>query len=268
MQRTVIYTGLLMLIAACLGIFGCGDSDVLDEIGWRWAIRESPVVNDGDTERHQIDLNAEGDASVTFVVSSNEDNDTDLYIHEIILDIELTGSSGTAHVFGRQTYTTAVGDWLDSNGGTYTFTAIFLTAGGKLGVLNDLGLEYDDTYWADYNVKITVHGSFSSDSSDNDVTIEDSTWFTITPMEEAATETTYTVTYDGNGADGGSDPVDGNDYADGDTVTVLNSGTLSNSVDPTFDGWNTQADGTGTAYDPGDTFTMGTADVTLYAIWN
>jgi uncharacterized repeat protein (TIGR02543 family) len=35
----------------------------------------------------------------------------------------------------------------------------------------------------------------------------------------------------------------------------------------TFSGWNTKADGTGTAYQAGGTFTMGSADVTLYAKW-
>jgi uncharacterized repeat protein (TIGR02543 family) len=35
----------------------------------------------------------------------------------------------------------------------------------------------------------------------------------------------------------------------------------------TFTGWNTAADGSGTAYQPGDTFTIGSADVTLYAQW-
>ncbi len=35
----------------------------------------------------------------------------------------------------------------------------------------------------------------------------------------------------------------------------------------TFAGWNTQANGLGTAYSPGDTFTMGAANITLYAQW-
>src|SRR5690606_7339123 len=34
-----------------------------------------------------------------------------------------------------------------------------------------------------------------------------------------------------------------------------------------FAGWNTKADGTGTDYIPGQTFTMGTEEVTLYAKW-
>ncbi|MFF2890836.1 InlB B-repeat-containing protein, partial [Paenibacillus sp. NPDC057967] len=35
----------------------------------------------------------------------------------------------------------------------------------------------------------------------------------------------------------------------------------------TFTGWNTKADGTGTAYAAGSTITIGTSNVTLYAIW-
>jgi hypothetical protein len=32
-------------------------------------------------------------------------------------------------------------------------------------------------------------------------------------------------------------------------------------------GWNTQSNGGGTQYAPGSTFTMGSSDVILYAIW-
>ncbi|MCP4131732.1 MAG: hypothetical protein GY754_12205 [bacterium] len=35
-----------------------------------------------------------------------------------------------------------------------------------------------------------------------------------------------------------------------------------------FNGWNTQANGSGTAYTQGQTFTIGTANVTLYAKWS
>ena len=76
-----------------------------------------------------------------------------------------------------------------------------------------------------------------------------------------------TVTYLGNGATGGSVPVDGSSpYSSGNTVTVLgNTGSL---VDAgySFDGWNTLANGTGTAYAPGATFTI-LSNTTLYAQW-
>jgi uncharacterized repeat protein (TIGR02543 family) len=51
------------------------------------------------------------------------------------------------------------------------------------------------------------------------------------------------------------------------TVTVLgNTGTLVRTGH-TFAGWNTKADGSGTDYVANATFTMGSANVTLYAKW-
>ncbi len=78
---------------------------------------------------------------------------------------------------------------------------------------------------------------------------------------------TYSVTYAGNGATGGSVPVDSGEYAENDTATVLgNTGSL---VRPgySFNGWNTAANGSGTAYAPGATFSMPAENVTLYAVW-
>ncbi|WP_162848546.1 InlB B-repeat-containing protein [Paenibacillus nanensis] len=78
---------------------------------------------------------------------------------------------------------------------------------------------------------------------------------------------TYSVTYDGNGSTGGSVPTDNNAYEQGVTVTVAgNSGQLTRAGH-TFVGWNTTADGNGTDYAGGDTFTMPADNVTLYAKW-
>jgi uncharacterized repeat protein (TIGR02543 family) len=83
----------------------------------------------------------------------------------------------------------------------------------------------------------------------------------------AAKVTTYMVTYDGNGNSGGTAPSDGSTYPAGGSITVLaNSGTLA-KTGYTFSGWNSKADGSGTSYAPGVTFAMGTAAVTLYAVW-
>ncbi len=79
--------------------------------------------------------------------------------------------------------------------------------------------------------------------------------------------TTYTVTYNGNGATGGSVPVSIN-YKKGQTVTVPgNTGSLV-KTGYTFAGWNTRADGSGTTYTQGQTFQMGQANVMLYAMWS
>ena len=46
----------------------------------------------------------------------------------------------------------------------------------------------------------------------------------------------------------------------GNTGTLVKTGYA-------FAGWNTQANGTGTSYAAGAPFVMGTANVTLYAVW-
>jgi len=78
---------------------------------------------------------------------------------------------------------------------------------------------------------------------------------------------TYAVAYNGNGATGGSAPVDGaSPYTPGTTVTVLGAGSLT-KTGYTFSGWNTAANASGTSYQPGGTFSMPAANVTLYAKW-
>ncbi|MGI6534803.1 MAG: S-layer homology domain-containing protein [Peptococcia bacterium] len=77
----------------------------------------------------------------------------------------------------------------------------------------------------------------------------------------------YTVTYHENSCTGGSAPTDESVYQEEATVTVMgNTGTLVKEG-YSFAGWNTAADGSGIFYEAGETFTMGTADVTLYAQW-
>jgi hypothetical protein len=86
-------------------------------------------------------------------------------------------------------------------------------------------------------------------------------------QEAPVVSTTYTVTYDGNGNTSGSPPVDGlSPYNSGSTVTVLgNTGALVQSGSA-FDDWNTQSDGSGTTYLPGNIFTINVNTI-LYAIW-
>ena len=93
------------------------------------------------------------------------------------------------------------------------------------------------------------------------VSYEDEGGDTPTPVS------TYTVTYDGNGATSGNVPTDGTEYdADNNTVTVLgNTGNLAKEH-YSFNGWNTKADGTGTGYVAGNTFTI-SANTTLFAQW-
>ena len=75
------------------------------------------------------------------------------------------------------------------------------------------------------------------------------------------------MTYDANGATGGTVPVDvSSPYADNATVTVLgNTGSLV-KTGFIFAGWNTAANGSGTNYSATNTFTI-LANTVLYAQW-
>ncbi len=64
----------------------------------------------------------------------------------------------------------------------------------------------------------------------------------------------YQVFYDANGGSGSQTDSD-NPYFCRRTVTVLDEGTMEREG-YLFDGWNTEADGSGTAYEADDTFTM------------
>ncbi|MBO0454686.1 InlB B-repeat-containing protein [Candidatus Enterococcus murrayae] len=76
----------------------------------------------------------------------------------------------------------------------------------------------------------------------------------------------YTLTYDGNGNTSGTAPVDSKSpYNENSSVTVLTAGNLE-KAGYSFEGWNTEKDGKGTAYSAGGTFKI-TKDTVLYAQW-
>jgi len=85
----------------------------------------------------------------------------------------------------------------------------------------------------------------------------------------AACDTTqyFTVRYIGAGNLDGEAPFDSGRYTLGQTITVLgNSGNLT-KPGRDFNGWNTEADGSGTTYAAGDSLAMNAGDVMLYAQW-
>jgi uncharacterized repeat protein (TIGR02543 family) len=84
----------------------------------------------------------------------------------------------------------------------------------------------------------------------------------------ANSTTNYSLSYNGNGNTSGAAPVDPTSpYASGATVTALgNTGSLE-KTGSTFAGWNTAANGSGTAQAAGSTFSMSAANTILYAQW-
>ena len=83
-------------------------------------------------------------------------------------------------------------------------------------------------------------------------------------------KTTFAVNYYGNGNTSGAAPTGTNDIEPGSKYTVLgNTGSLRKIVGRDtyiFNGWNTNADGTGTHYDAGEVIEIN-ENVTLYAEW-
>ena len=79
------------------------------------------------------------------------------------------------------------------------------------------------------------------------------------------TVSTYTVTYNDNGATSGTVPGTQTKIAGRPVTVAQNSGSLT-KTGYTFNGWNTKADGSGTSYAAGSSFTDDT-NVTLYAQW-
>jgi len=74
------------------------------------------------------------------------------------------------------------------------------------------------------------------------------------------------IIYHGNGNTGGYPPASTYEYRPESTVTVRNQNNMTKDG-YYLAGWNTLPDGTGTTYQPGDTFTMGYYDMNLFAIW-
>ncbi|MCL2691614.1 MAG: InlB B-repeat-containing protein, partial [Candidatus Bathyarchaeota archaeon] len=84
----------------------------------------------------------------------------------------------------------------------------------------------------------------------------------------------FSVMYNGNGATGGSVPVDSNTYNEGSVVTVAtNSGNLvrTNYI---FKGWSTSSSGTAPTYINNNntitpaTFIMSSSNIVLFAVWD
>jgi autotransporter-associated beta strand protein len=144
---------------------------------------------------------------------------------------------------------------LNTAGDGNTFTADFLVDGSSI----TSGPQLIDA--------VTVAGINAVGFSISGTGLAGSTVDNFTLTEESLPA--YPVTYDGNGSDGGTPPTDGNSpYVTNQTVTVLgNTGGLTKSGN-SFDGWNTAANGSGTAYVAGNTFPMPAAGVTLYAQWS
>ncbi|MEQ8235498.1 MAG: InlB B-repeat-containing protein [Syntrophomonadaceae bacterium] len=143
----------------------------------------------------------------------------------------------------------------DPNGGDNTPPDKTVTVGSAYGTLGSAGS----------NPGYTFAGWFTDATGGTEVT--ESTIVTVSANHTLYAHWTladYNVYYNANGGAGAQ--TDSTIYHMGDPVTVKDAGTITRTGF-FFAGWNTAANGSGTAYAADDTFNMPAGNITLYAQW-
>ena len=129
---------------------------------------------------------------------------------------------------------------------------------------NDVEGSNDSLYAEGYkdHALVTTYGEWIA-NEDGTITRDVTKKCTYCGYEEKVKENQVKLTYDANGGEGTIDSATG---AAGESVNVAEN--VFTRDDYTFTGWNTQADGQGTAYKAGDSFTLTDKDTVLYAQWS
>ena len=157
----------------------------------------------------------------------------------------------------------------NAKGDVYLWSGKKLTITGEIGQEASIGITIGSAsgnsgyasgvFTNSADTSFNVSGSFFSNSSNYAVgKNSDGQLFLGSPI--------VTLTYDGNGATGGNVPAETTGYASGSAITVPGNTNSLVKTGLVFDGWNTMADGSGTAYAADQAFTI-TANTTLYAQW-
>jgi uncharacterized repeat protein (TIGR02543 family) len=156
-------------------------------------------------------------------------------------------------------------DGNDASGGAPPASPTSYSTGATVTVLGNLAnLARTGYTFSGWNT--AANGSGTTYAAGNTFLIDSNVTLYAVWTANAASSTSYTVTYNGNGAASGAPPAGPTSYATGATVTVLgNTGNFAHSG-YTFSGWNTAANGTGVAYAAGSTLKIG-SNLTLYAVW-
>ncbi len=184
----------------------------------------------------------------------------------------LSGGGGTAYANGAS-YTFTASVTLYAQWSIISYTVTFNANGGTGSMTPQTG-SYNTTAPLSLNTFTRTGYSFSgwnTLSGGGGTAYANGASYTFTASVTLYAQwsiNSYTVTYNGNSNTGGSAPIDSlSPYPFGSTVTVLGVGSLVRTG-YSFNGWNTVANGSGTSYNPAATFTIGAANVTLYAQWS
>ncbi|MEJ2662906.1 MAG: InlB B-repeat-containing protein, partial [Spirochaetia bacterium] len=139
----------------------------------------------------------------------------------------------------------------------------------QLEILGDVG-NFSGRYWSSTEIVSSDAKSIDFDSTSGTTTTDKGTYCKVRAARafcNGADPATSLVVYLGNGNDDGEPPLDLDRYGSGSTVTVRNNSGVLQRTGYSFCGWNTAADGSGTDYAEGSTFSMGSTDIVLYAKW-
>ncbi|WP_339920261.1 InlB B-repeat-containing protein, partial [uncultured Flavobacterium sp.] len=188
--------------------------------------------------------------------------------------LEASGTSSNGKVNGEYA-------WLDSSGNLQVAFSLVVPANDKTpsgATYNGLGsLNIDGPFTANLKIGTTINRATPTTkgawivANFGRVSLSDpfiiginytANGYDVVGLSVALVD--YTVTYNANGGSGVMND-SSNPYLENATVTILSN--VFTRVGHTFTGYNTKADGTGTPYQSGATFTMPAADVVLFAQW-
>lgn len=171
----------------------------------------------------------------------------------ITLTFNITGGCSldiTSFNFWRQRSSTGAQNWSMTINGTNVGSGTIPTAGATVGNTAVSGI-------TGLTGTVTIVISLSGATGTGTFRLDDFTLFGSTSCGGSS----HTVTFNGNGNDGGSMS---NQTASGSTALTTNAFTKTGC---SFTVWNTASDGSGTSYTNGATYDF-SADITLYAQWN
>ncbi|GAB6928898.1 hypothetical protein JCM10914A_28810 [Paenibacillus sp. JCM 10914] len=228
------------------------------------------VINSGAVyaTSQEVTLDITLGSGVTDVVSVQFSNDnvtwSDEEVYSASMSYTLPAGDGSKTVYVRFI------DHADNIGSAQDSIILDMTAPIVTGVAD--GESYNSSRTITFNEgTATLNGK----SFINGSPVDDEGSYILVVTDAAGNSTTitfsifkYRVSYDGNGATGGLVPIDSQTYETGNHVTVAdNTGSLV-KTGYTFNGWNTEADGSGTSFAANETFNIIAANVTLYAMWD
>ena len=213
-------------------------------------------INDSNRENYKYVINISGNNVINGVINADEKTCSRLF-----------GYGGKANTNNTGRTIVNFGTILVWQGGQMVNEDAYHNSGVTAdGVTYANGVEgSNDSLYAegykDYAL-VTTYGEWIA-NEDGTTTRDVTKKCTYCGYEEKVTEHQGKLTYDANGGEGTIDSATG---AAGESVPVAENGFTLNNY--TFTGWNTQADGSGTAYSAGDRFTLTDEDTVLYAQWS